>query len=240
MAAPAEAPALLARLLVGDFGLASWNEFVAEHGAAIDLTGENLASTMLSGISFTRCRMSGANFQGACLQNADLSYAELSGANFRGADLRGALFCHARCQRGEFREAELRGADLSWAKLAGSHFGGVDLNLTKLWKTDLRGATHEQVQAEAGTDFMGVTNAIGQAIQTRLVPFPRMLRVVGAMAGVPHHWRGTDANAPMVSLPDPEEDPAAFLESKIHEFGFKKVPRCNEDGTLLYVEVVRV
>ncbi|MGE3163627.1 MAG: pentapeptide repeat-containing protein [Planctomycetota bacterium] len=239
MVAPADAPALLARLLTGDLPLSTWNAFVVEHGATIDLTGVNLASQMLSGISFTRCRMSGANFQRSCLQNADLSYTELSGANFAGADLRGALLCHARCQRADFQEAEMRGADLSWAKLASSNLTGVDLNLVKLWKTDLRGAQHGQLEASAGTDFMGVTNAIGQAIQTRMVPFPRMLRVVGAMAGVPHHWRGTEASAPMVSLPDPEEDPAAFLEAKIQEFGFKKMPRCSEDGSLLYVEVAR-
>lgn len=234
----ADAPDLLLRLLQGELAPTQWNEFVEEFGESIDLAGADLSGRMLTGISFRRCRLVGADFQRCGLQNADLSYAELGGASFVGADLRGASLAHARCLDADFEQADLKGTDLSWSKLGGASLVGVDLNQSKLWKTDLRGARYGELQAESGTDFMGVTNVVGQTQQTRLVPFPKMLRVVGAMAGIPHHWRGEESEAPLSALPDSTEDPAAFLEAKIAEHGFRKVASCGEDGNLLYYDVL--
>jgi hypothetical protein len=79
-------------------------------GRRQDLTGANLAGSLLVDSDFA-----GAIFDGADLSGADLSRAELMGCSFRGANLRGA----------DLEKADLTGADLTGADLAGARTPGT-------------------------------------------------------------------------------------------------------------------
>lgn len=228
---------LIQRILQGTATAQEWTRRLAESAEPLDLREVDLSTQLLRGLTLTACNLAGANLSGTCLQDADLSRADLTGAQLKNADLRGANLSYAQASGACFDAATVVGADLSWANMTQCTFVGVDLNKARLWKTDLRGATFEPFEPGKGQDFVSEGGRLaGQSPAKRRVPFTRMLRVVGAMAGIPHHWRG-EGEVPLVELPDAGMDPAEYLEAKIQEYGFKRLPRRAEDGSLNYYEV---
>jgi len=129
-----------------------------------DLRGADLREARLSGANLARCLgsqgnligasldgvdLSDAVLDGACLHRANLARAKLRGAKLRGADLRQACLrdadlTDANLANANLEEAVLAGASLEGARLNGADLRGTDLSSSELFRTDLRGARHDQ------------------------------------------------------------------------------------------------
>lgn len=115
-----------------------------------DLRGLQLGKQQLTGASFRRCDLEGANLEGAVLQkailkNASLKEAYLAGADLTGADLssadlEGANLEKANLAGANLGRANLEGANLSGANLAGAKMGHVVLDSANLGGANLEGA----------------------------------------------------------------------------------------------------
>ncbi len=90
-------------------------DLCGSYGRRQDLTGANLAGSLLVDSDFQW-----ASFEGADLSGADLSRAELMGCSFRGAKLRGTDF-----EKADLTGADLRGADTEGAKWPSTILAGV-------------------------------------------------------------------------------------------------------------------
>ena len=102
-----------------------------------ELTGANLREASLVGVNLERSFLSQAdltraNLSGATLLQADLIGADLSGANLTGADLTAS----------NLTQTVLRGAELRSCRVFG----------TAVWKTDLDGATQQNLVVTASED----------------------------------------------------------------------------------------
>ncbi len=102
-----------------------------------DLSGANLARSVLHG-----ARLIGADLSGATLIRCDLSLSRLKGAVLRSADMHGAVLHKANLEAADLSDANLTMAQGSWAFLPRANL--AEANLTN---ADLRGANL------AGCDF---------------------------------------------------------------------------------------
>ncbi|MEY2473850.1 MAG: hypothetical protein QOK28_3179 [Actinomycetota bacterium] len=123
-----------------------------------DLSGFSLLDeAVLQNVSFTRCRLSGANFSGARLRRVTFSECKLDDVNLRMADAEQVVFA----------DAVLVGSDLHAAKLTDVRMRGCDLRATDWTKAalktvDLRGSRLEDIR---GADRLrGVTIESSQVV----------------------------------------------------------------------------
>ncbi|MGV9340126.1 pentapeptide repeat-containing protein [Streptomyces sp. NPDC003688] len=108
-----------------------------------DFTGQNLASTRISQLRFTRCSFIGVDLRHATLDGCWFKFSDLSGADLRGASLREISL--AGC---DLRGADLRNTDLTGARLGSVNTGIPPLGLTDVTGARFDGATLRNVQAE--------------------------------------------------------------------------------------------
>jgi hypothetical protein len=119
----------------------------------ISLTGVDVSSAFLQGLSLPHAKLVRASFASADLRDsdfhlADLTWADLHFANFRNSDLERSILDHA----------SLREADLSEANLAGSRLDEADLTNADLHDADLRGIAWQRIAAVMNTNISGVRN----------------------------------------------------------------------------------
>jgi uncharacterized protein YjbI with pentapeptide repeats len=142
-----------------------WSGVVLDGWRAFDVTFEDadlsgfslLDEPVLQNVTFTRCRLTGANFAGARLRNVTFEGCTLDDANLRMLDAEGVVF----------NDAVLVGADLHAAKftevrMRGCDLRGSDWNESRLKTVDLRGSRLEDVR---GADRLrGVTIESSQVV----------------------------------------------------------------------------
>jgi len=142
-----------------------WNGVVLDGVRAFDVSFQDcdlsgialLDESVLQNVTFTRCRLSGANLAGARLRNVAFNECKLDDVNLRMVD----------AEKVVFDDAVLVGAELHAAKLAEVRMRGCDLRGTDWTKAvlkavDLRGSRLEDVR---GADRLrGVTIDSSQVV----------------------------------------------------------------------------
>ncbi|MCC8251064.1 pentapeptide repeat-containing protein [Saccharothrix luteola] len=92
----------------------------------------DLRNTCLSGTSWLRAQLVGADFSGADLEGAQFVQAELGNSRFVGANLGNAVFVGTSLAHADLSGASLRGVDLTDANLRGAKLSGADVGQAKL------------------------------------------------------------------------------------------------------------
>jgi uncharacterized protein YjbI with pentapeptide repeats len=109
-------------------------------GPGVDLTGNNLALTILTGANLKGANLSGVSLSLAKLRDADLSGANLSGANLGEANLGGANLSGANLTGAQLNMVWGNGANLTGANLTGANLREAYFNGANLSGADLTGA----------------------------------------------------------------------------------------------------
>ncbi|MEM7167849.1 MAG: pentapeptide repeat-containing protein [Planctomycetota bacterium] len=212
-----------------------WNDLLSEHPDGLDLQGADLTGRSLDGYSFERCDLQGANFGRCSLQGANFENANLKGIVLIGADLRGANLRHTQASGANLEGARLDNADMSWAFFKDANLAGVDLTKVQLWKTDLRNANFPEFKKGKDQDYLVES---GAPVERKRVHFTRLLRLLGAMIGVPYRWTGS-GDLPQVELPPKDADPQRYLDAVIIELGLRKIPHKTGRGEVEFYEITR-
>jgi len=114
----------------------------------------NLSNTYLTGADLTGANLIGADLSYANLSEVNLSRANLSGTNFEAADLTGANLIGA-----DLSYANLRGARLYEAKLPLANLRGANLSRAFLYEVELWGANMTEANLSStylkGADLRG-------------------------------------------------------------------------------------
>ena len=105
-----------------------------------DLDGANLSGANLERTSFYRTGLRGADLSAANLAGANLNRADLTLANLHQANLEGAMLYLADAGRANFAETNARGAMLGKARLILADFRGADLDYSDLGEASMNDA----------------------------------------------------------------------------------------------------
>ncbi len=119
----------------------------------ISLTGVDVSSAFLQGLSLPRANLMRANLSSADIRNADLHQANLTNADLHYANFRGANLEHA-----VFDNASLSNTDLAGADLSGARFDAADLSNADLGAANLSGIVWQKIAAIARANIAGVKN----------------------------------------------------------------------------------
>jgi len=120
----------------------------------ISLTGVDVSSAFLQGLSLPRANLIRANLSSADLRNADLHQADLTNADLHYANFRGA-----NLERAALDNASLSNTDLSGADLSGARFDYADLTNADLTNAKLTGIAWQKIATIQDANLAGVKNA---------------------------------------------------------------------------------
>jgi hypothetical protein len=120
----------------------------------ISLTGVDVSSAFLQGLSLPRANLIRANLSSADLRNADLHQADLTNADLHYANFRGA-----NLERAALENASLSNTDLSGADLSGARFDYADLTNADLTNAKLTGIAWQKIATIQDANLAGVKNA---------------------------------------------------------------------------------
>ena len=108
---------------------------VPNAGRPTDLTGADLAGSVMFNVDFSQLQAPDVNLSNAKLYDVDLSYADLAGASLRDAMLGGPAYPRSSLKAGlaglgpvDLRGADLQDANLDGANLKGAFLLGAQLN----------------------------------------------------------------------------------------------------------------